>query len=87
MPERESSGLDAQGWQLPLSSANVTLLTLEPRLSSRVELTLVLYTRTHAALPFVYQFTAGAIAGVTELLCLYPLGQSSPYPPTRRGIS
>lgn len=28
-----------------------------------------------AALPFAYQFTAGAIAGVTELLCLYPLGQ------------
>ncbi|GAA5878332.1 hypothetical protein JCM8547_006235 [Rhodosporidiobolus lusitaniae] len=24
-------------------------------------------------LPFVYQFAAGAIAGVTELLCLYPL--------------
>lgn len=27
------------------------------------------------ALPFVYQFAAGAIAGVTELLCLYPLGE------------
>ncbi len=24
-------------------------------------------------LPFYAQFTAGAIAGVTELLCLYPL--------------
>ncbi|GAA98857.1 hypothetical protein E5Q_05545 [Mixia osmundae IAM 14324] len=24
-------------------------------------------------LPFIYQFAAGAIAGVTELLCLYPL--------------
>ncbi|SCV73037.1 BQ2448_6962 [Microbotryum intermedium] len=29
--------------------------------------------RTRKPLPFVYQFTAGAIAGVTELLCLYPL--------------
>lgn len=27
------------------------------------------------ALPFVYQFAAGAIAGVTELLTLYPLGK------------
>ncbi|GAA5923386.1 hypothetical protein JCM3775_007523 [Rhodotorula graminis] len=32
------------------------------------------------ALPFVYQFAAGAIAGVTELLCLYPLGPLSPPP-------
>uniref|UniRef100_A0A0S1MKM6 Uncharacterized protein n=1 Tax=Phakopsora pachyrhizi TaxID=170000 RepID=A0A0S1MKM6_PHAPC len=24
-------------------------------------------------LPFIYTFSAGAIAGVTELLCLYPL--------------
>jgi len=30
-------------------------------------------TSTPKPLPFVYQFTAGAIAGVTELLCLYPL--------------
>lgn len=30
------------------------------------------------ALPFVYQFAAGAIAGVTELLCLYPLGTPRP---------
>ncbi|SDA02478.1 BZ3501_MvSof-1269-A2-R1_Chr12-3g03622 [Microbotryum saponariae] len=29
--------------------------------------------RSRKPLPFVYQFTAGAIAGVTELLCLYPL--------------
>lgn len=38
------------------------------------------------ALPFVYQFTAGAIAGVTELLCLYPLGpyshSSDSFPPS-----
>lgn len=34
------------------------------------------------ALPFVYQFAAGAIAGVTELLCLYPLGAPSPPPPS-----
>jgi hypothetical protein len=27
-----------------------------------------------AALPFPYTFAAGAIAGCTELLCLYPLG-------------
>lgn len=26
-----------------------------------------------AALPFPYTFAAGAIAGCTELLCLYPL--------------
>lgn len=32
------------------------------------------------ALPFVYQFAAGAIAGVTELLCLYPLGSSRSTP-------
>lgn len=31
--------------------------------------------RRSPALPFVYQFAAGAIAGVTELLCLYPLGK------------
>jgi len=30
-------------------------------------------TRAPKPLPFAYQFTAGAIAGVTELLCLYPL--------------
>merc|ERR1712093_62407 len=30
-------------------------------------------TSTPKPLPFVYQFTARAIAGVTELLCLYPL--------------
>lgn len=35
-----------------------------------------------AALPFIYQFAAGAIAGVTELLCLYPLGEL----PSRRMI-
>jgi hypothetical protein len=29
-----------------------------------------------AALPFPYTFAAGAIAGCTELLCLYPLGMS-----------
>ena len=29
-----------------------------------------------AALPFYAQFSAGAIAGVTELICLYPLGAS-----------
>lgn len=28
-----------------------------------------------SALPFWAQFSAGAIAGVTELLCLYPLGE------------
>ncbi|KAG9029035.1 hypothetical protein FRB95_005811 [Tulasnella sp. JGI-2019a] len=27
----------------------------------------------NAALPFIYQFTAGAIAGVSEILCFYPL--------------
>ena len=30
--------------------------------------------RRVAALPFPYTFAAGAIAGCTELLCLYPLG-------------
>lgn len=28
---------------------------------------------SRAALPFPYTFAAGAIAGCTELLCLYPL--------------
>lgn len=30
-------------------------------------------TTERKPLPFIYQFTAGAIAGVTEILCLYPL--------------
>ncbi|PVU92728.1 hypothetical protein BB561_003650 [Smittium simulii] len=29
--------------------------------------------KVDAPLPFVYQFTAGAIAGVSEILCMYPL--------------
>ncbi|KAH9461667.1 hypothetical protein Pst134EA_017957 [Puccinia striiformis f. sp. tritici] len=36
-------------------------------------------TQQIKSLPFGYTFTAGAIAGVTELLCLYPLDVVSPH--------
>lgn len=32
-----------------------------------------------SALPFVANFTAGAIAGIAEILTFYPLGEPFPY--------
>jgi solute carrier family 25 2-oxodicarboxylate transporter 21 len=38
-----------------------------------VKRTLPLISTANSALPFQYQFAAGAIAGVTEILVMYPL--------------
>ena len=46
---------------------------------AHLEVTPVLTFVLLSALPFVANFTAGAIAGIAEILTFYPLGEPFPY--------